>query len=155
MEIRAETPIFRVSVYQAGAIRCAVLRLTIARVSVQQLSVMAFSVFLLAIELVVVANAFIEPVEMFANDSHLFAQRGQDGGRPAFTASDAADEGRIYAELGSDTLVESAKYGEHRKRICANIRVVTIHDSLFNSEEKILMKRNMNVSASVAYQVAI
>jgi hypothetical protein len=105
-------------------------------VSVQQFYVRTFSVFLLAINLAIIAEAFIELVEMFANDTHLFAQRGQDGGRPAFAAGDAADEGGIYGELGSDPLVESAKYGEHGKRICANIRVVTIHDALFNAEEK-------------------
>jgi hypothetical protein len=134
--IRAEATIFYVSIQQVAAICCAVLRLTIVRVSVQQLPVKKFSVFLLVIECAVIAKTVIEPVEMFANYTHLFAQRGQHGGRPAFTARDPADKGRVYAELASDALVESAKYGEHGKRICANIRVVTIHDALFNAEEK-------------------
>jgi hypothetical protein len=81
-------------------------------------------------------EAFIELVEMFADDTHLFTKSGEDSGRSAFSPSDATDKGGIYAELGCDTLVESAKYREHGKRVCANIRVVTIHDSLFKAEEK-------------------
>jgi hypothetical protein len=134
--ICADASIFQMSVDQVAGVCCAILRLTVPHMSVQQFSVRTFSVFLLAINVAIIAEAFIELVEMFANETHLFAQCGQDGGRPAFAASDAADEGGIYGELGSDTLVQAAKYREHGKRICANIRVVTIHDALFNTEEK-------------------
>jgi hypothetical protein len=68
-------------------------------------------------------------VEVLANLEHFLVQGLADGRRASFTASNAADEGRIDAETAGDAAEEAAKNGERWEGSRAIIRLVTIHDT--------------------------